>query len=55
MGDTMDLTFLEGAGILVVMLVTMFIDEINPWITTLGGVLPVFLGLYINFFSLLKK
>lgn len=38
MGDTLDLSVIEVAGITTVMLITMFIDEVNPWITAVLGI-----------------
>ncbi|MCY4162054.1 MAG: hypothetical protein OXE77_09350 [Flavobacteriaceae bacterium] len=51
MDDTVDLPFLEVAGISMVMLVTMFIEEVNPWITVVLGISGISWLVYRFFLS----
>ncbi len=51
MEDTLDLSVLEVAGITSVMLISTFIDEVNPWITAGLGVFGISWLVYRFFLS----
>ena len=51
MEDTLDLPIIEVAGIITVMLVSTFIEEVNPWITGGLGIFGISWLIYRFFLS----